>query len=179
MLESLLDFQFEVLTCFLNDGHALPSRSRVNGAHAYIAAPYGIYKTADGYLAIAMAPVEKLATLLPLEALHNYSDPGDWFNKRDDIKSLLAEALAVKTTAEWLAILEPEDIWCADVYDYDDLVASESFKLLKMEQWVVSNGLTVKTTRCPARVNGAVLTYEKGAPYLGEHSEKIMREFDL
>ncbi len=179
MLESLLDFQFEVLTCFLNDGYALPSRSTVNGAHAYIAAPYGIYKTADGYLAIAMAPIEKLATLLPLETLHGYTDPRDWFDKRDEIKALLAEALIRKTTAEWLAILEPEDIWCADVYDYDDLIASESFRLLKMEQWVISNGLRVKTTRCPARVNGAVVTYEKGAPGLGEHSKKIMKEFDL
>lgn len=179
MLESLLDFQFEVLTCFLNDGHKLPSRSQVNGAHAYIAAPYGIYKTADGYLAIAMAPIAKLATLLPLEILAQYTHPEDWFNKRDEIKSLLATALLQKTTAAWLAILEPEDIWCADVYDYDDFIASESFKLLKMDQRVESNGLSVRTTRCPVRVNGSVLTHKKGAPRLGEHSEKIKREFNL
>ncbi len=179
MLESLLDFQFEVLTCFLNDGHALPSRSQVNGAHAYIAAPYGIYKTADGYLAIAMAPIARLAELLALDTLHAYTDPGDWFNKRDEIKSHIAGALIAKTTAEWLAVLEPEDIWCANVYQYDDLLASECFKWLQMEQWVVSNGLRVKTTRCPVRVNGTVLKYEKGAPVLGEHNESIKKEFDL
>ena len=50
MFESILDFQFEVLTCFYNDGHELPVRSSVNNGHAYIAAPYGLYKTLEmGY----------------------------------------------------------------------------------------------------------------------------------
>jgi len=179
MLESLLDFQFEVLTCFLNDGHTLPERSGINAAHAYIAAPYGIYKTADGYLAIAMAPINKLASLLPLNALNRYTHQDDWFNKRDEIKAMLAEALFTKTTTDWLAVLEPADIWCANVYDYNDLIASETFKMLDMEQWVVSNGLKVKTTRCPARVNGNTLTSPRGAPALGEHTRKIQEEFDL
>src|SRR4051812_42079138 len=48
MFESILDFQFEVLTCFYNDGNQLPVRSSVNNGHAYISAPYGIYETKDG-----------------------------------------------------------------------------------------------------------------------------------
>jgi hypothetical protein len=51
LLESALDFQFELLTTHLNDGGMLPERSAVNNAHAYLGAPYGIYATADGYLA--------------------------------------------------------------------------------------------------------------------------------
>ena len=48
LLESVLDFQFEVLTTHLNDGGQPPQRSAINNAHAYLAAPYGIYATADG-----------------------------------------------------------------------------------------------------------------------------------
>jgi CoA:oxalate CoA-transferase len=63
LLEALLDFQFEVLTTHLNDGGRLPQRSAVNGAHAYLGAPYGVYRTADGWLALAMTPsLERLAT---------------------------------------------------------------------------------------------------------------------
>src|ERR1700735_1890008 len=47
LLESILDFQFEVLTTYLNDGGQLPRRSRQNNAHAYLGAPYGIYATQD------------------------------------------------------------------------------------------------------------------------------------
>lgn len=179
MLESLLDFQFEVLTCFFNDGYTLPVRSKVNNAHAYIAAPYGIYQTNDGYLAIAMAPIAKLSNLLKIESLEQYTNPEDWFSKRDEIKSILAAELKKRTTAEWLAILEPEDIWCADVYNYNKLIASEAYKVLEMEQCVRSNGLNVKTTRCPVRVNGELLLSEKGAPLLGEHTKKIKEEFNL
>lgn len=179
MLESLLDFQFEVLTCFLNDGNELPQRSAVNGAHAYIAAPYGIYKTADGYIAMAMGSVLKLGELMEIEALSQYSDPEDWFVKRDEIKKILQDRFLEKTTAGWLSVLEPADIWCADVYDYEDLLASEGYKVLNMEQWVVSNNLKVKTTCCPVRVDGERLTSDKGAPLLGEHNEKIMQEFGL
>lgn len=179
MLESLLDFQFEVLTCFLNDDMELPRRSTVNGAHAYIAAPYGIYKTSNGFIAIAMAPLATLAKLLPSEALAVYTQPADWFSKRDDIKSILKDVFIKKQTSEWLAILEPADIWCADVYDYDDLVKSEGYKLLQMEQYVVSGGKEVKTTRCPVRVDGTVITSPKGAPMLGEHNLIIDKEFDL
>ncbi|MBD0288165.1 MAG: CoA transferase, partial [Flavisolibacter sp.] len=61
LLESTLDLQFEVLTTYLNDGGKLPQRSAVKGtAHAYLSAPYGIYQTKDGYLALAMG------NLLPL-----------------------------------------------------------------------------------------------------------------
>lgn len=179
MLESLLDFQFEVLSCFLNDGNELPQRSAVNGAHAYIAAPYGIYQTSDGYIAMAMGSVIKLGELMEIEALSQYSNPDDWFAKRDDIKRILQNRFLQKSTAAWLAILEPADIWCADVYDYEDLLASEGYKVLNMEQWVVSNNLKVKTTCCPVRVDGERLTSDKGAPLLGEHNEKIMQEFGL
>lgn len=179
MLESLLDFQFEVLTCFYNDGNELPERSAVNGAHAYIAAPYGIYKTNDGYLALAMTPIDRLGELLEVKSLTTYLNPEEWFNKRDEIKTILKETFLQKSTAEWLSVLEPADVWCADVYDYNDLLASEGYKLLKMEQCVRSNNHKIKTTRCPVRVDGNLLTSERGAPLLGEHNEKIVREFGL
>ena len=75
LLESVLDLQFEVLTTHLNDGGKLPQRSAVNNAHAYLAAPYGIYATADGYLALAMTPVPRLGELLGCPALLAYDDP--------------------------------------------------------------------------------------------------------
>ncbi|HHY51269.1 MAG TPA: CoA transferase, partial [Alphaproteobacteria bacterium] len=129
LLEALIDFQFEVLTTYLNDGQRLPRRAAFRSAHAYLAAPYGVYPTADGYIAIAMTPVGKLAELLGLEALAPYAqDPKSWFTERDTIKRILAERLARQTTAHWLAILEPADVWCAKVLDWPELLASEGFK---------------------------------------------------
>jgi CoA:oxalate CoA-transferase len=180
MFESILDFQFEVLTCFYNDGNELPVRSSVNNGHAYIAAPYGIYKTLNGYLALAMGDIVLLGELLKCDELKKYSKPEDWFNKRDEIKKILADHLLGCRTESWLSILEPADIWCAKVLDYDALTREEGYKVLDMELKVkTANGLEITTTRCPIRVDGKLLLSGKGAPMLGEHNTQIDEEFIL
>jgi len=180
MFESILDFQFEVLTCFYNDGNELPVRSSVNNGHAYIAAPYGIYKTKNGYLALAMGNIIVLSELLDCSGLKNFPNKDDWFGKRDEIKRILAAHLEKDTTEAWLKILEPADIWCAKVLDYDELVQEDAYKELQMELKVTTmNGLEVTTTRCPIRVDEELLLSNKGAPGLGEHNKLIEEEFSL
>jgi CoA:oxalate CoA-transferase len=90
LLESILDFQFEVLTTYLNDGGQRPNRSRINNAQAYLGARYGIYATADGFLALAMGSVVRLGDLINCPLLLTYSDPKSLFNARDEIKAILA-----------------------------------------------------------------------------------------
>jgi crotonobetainyl-CoA:carnitine CoA-transferase CaiB-like acyl-CoA transferase len=180
MMESIISFQFEVLTCFYNDGHQLPVRSAVNGAHAYIAAPYGIYKTQEGYIALAMSNIAVLGELMKCEALIQYSNSSDWFDKRDEIKKMLADHLLTNSAGYWLEILEKADIWCAPVLDYDELIKTEGYRALNMEIVVkTSNGLLVKTTRCPIRVDGKILTSDVGAPLLGEHNLQIDEQMGL
>jgi CoA:oxalate CoA-transferase len=178
LLESILDFQFEVLTTYLNDGGQLPRRSAISNAHAYLGAPYGIYATADGYLALAMGSITQLGHLLDCESLLVWSDPRSLFDHRDEIKGVLAEHLLTRTTTEWLAILEPADVWCADVLTWRDLVQREAFHVLDMIQEVsTADGLSLRTTRCPIRIDGEILKSGRGAPRLGEHTEEILREF--
>jgi len=178
MFESILDFQFEVLTCFYNDKNQLPVRSAVNNAHAYIAAPYGIFKTKDNYLALAMADIVELSDLTGCVELKKYTDKSEWFSKRDEIKKILAAWLVNETTSTWISILEPADIWCASVMNYSELINEEGYKVLNMDVSVkTSSGLQITTTRCPIRVDGNFLTSSKGAPLLGEHNEQIDKQF--
>lgn len=180
LLESMLDFQFEVLTTHLNDGGLPPTRSAVNHAHAYLGAPYGIYETKDGYLALAMGSVVRLGELLGCSELTAYTDPGSWFDLRDEIKGLLAAHLKARTTGDWLDILEPADYWCADVLTWERLTAHEAFRKLDMVQTVeASNGTSLATTRCPIRIDGRKLTSAKGAPHIGESNGKLADEFGL
>jgi CoA:oxalate CoA-transferase len=180
MIESILDFQFEVLTCFYNDGNQLPVRSSINNANAYIAAPYGIYRTANGYLALAMGSIPQLGKLTGCMALTDYTNAADWFDKRDEIKTIIAEWLVTDTTEHWLSLLQPADVWCAKVLDYATLRKEPGYEALDMEMDVVtSNGLTIKTTRCPIRVDGEQLLSSKGAPLLGEHTAAVNLQFSI
>ncbi len=181
LIEALIDFQFEVLTTHLNDGRRLPERSAFRSAHAYLAAPYGVYPAQDGFLAIAMTPIPKLADLLELDALAPYRDaPATWFTERDRIKAIIASRIAEKTVDAWLAILEPADIWCAKVLDWPEMMDSDGFKVLDMLQTVTrEDEVSILTTRSPLRIDGRRAKVDRAAPRIGEHSDKIRTEFGL
>ena len=173
LMESVLDFQFEVLTTHLNDGGLLPQRSEVNNAHAYLGAPYGIYKTSDGYLALAMGSVTRLGELLGCPELLAYTDSKRYFTERDSIKAILARHLETGTTAHWLSILEPADVWCADVFTWRQLMDHEAFRVL---DFIQEAGRGLRTTRCPIRIDGEIYKSPKGAPRIGEHTSAILAE---
>lgn len=178
MMESAYDFQFETITTFMNDGGSLPQRSKKNNANAYLGAPYGIYQTENGYLALAMASIPQLGKLLGCEPLEDYIEITEAFDKRDEIKAILADHLLSATTEKWLSILEPADIWCADVLNWNALMAHEGFKVLKMVQEVeMIDGYKYETTRCPIRIDGELLTSAIGSPKLGQDNENIIKEF--
>ena len=180
MMEAVLDFQFEVLTCHFNDGRQLPERSQVSNGNAYIPAPYGIYKTGEGYLSLAMGDIPKLALLLQCPPLETYTNKAEWFDRRDEIKGILTLHLLTRTADDWLSILQPADIWCAKVMDYQDLMQQIGYKVLEMELKVkTSNGLSIRTTRCPLHVDGDIARSELGAPLLGEHNGLIDAQFGL
>jgi CoA:oxalate CoA-transferase len=177
LLESVLDFQFEVLTTHLNDGGKLPERAEVNNAHAYLGAPYGIYETADGFIAIAMGSVPRLGELLDLPALLAYENPKTWFTARDEIKALLAQHIKKQNSQHWLDMLEPADVWCADVFTWPRLLEHEAFEVLDMIQEVHRDDkVSLRTTRCPIRIDGEVLKSPIGAPRIGADDNEISEE---
>ncbi|MHB1957127.1 MAG: CaiB/BaiF CoA transferase family protein, partial [Sulfobacillus sp.] len=174
LLEAALDLQFEVLTTYFNDGGKLPKKSRMNNAHAYLAAPYGIYETKDGYIALAMGSVKELGLLLQSPELLTYSDPGTWFSKRDEIKKIIADCVRSQNTRILLNTLEQGNYWCAEVLTVERFTEHEGFKALNMIQEIRRpSGAALLTTRCPIRIDEQLLTASKWAPVLGEDTRRI------
>lgn len=180
LVEALLDFQFEVLTTYFNDGNRKPQRSSYNNAHAYLSAPYGIYKTTNGYIAIAMTPLPQLGELLDLNSIKDLHDQKEWFTKRDEIKKDIGDWIEKQTTEHWLSILEPADIWCAKVLDWETMVKHEGFKILDMVQRIKrDDGLDIETLRCPIKIDGEIFKSSKAAPKIGNDNNSIMKEFGI
>ena len=180
LVEALLDFQFEVLTTYFNDGKRKPVRSSYNNAHAYLSAPYGIYKTSNGYIAIAMTPLPQLGELLNLNSIKDLHDQKEWFTKRDEIKKNIGDWIEKQTTEHWLSILEPADIWCAKVLDWESMVNHEGFKILDMVQRIQrDDGLDIETLRCPIKIDGEIFKSSKAAPKIGNDNNSILKEFGI
>lgn len=180
LLESILDLQFELLTTFLNDGKQLPKRSAMRGSgHAYLSAPYGIYRTSDGYLTLAMGDLMKIGDSIGCD-LRAYQDKASWFEKRDEIISKLGEHLCHNSTEYWRVRLEKDGIWCSSVLNYRQALDHEAFRVLEMTQEVVlADGKKLITTRNPIRINGEKLYAAKVAPKVGEHTDDIVNEFNI
>ena len=175
LMESILDIQFEMFTAYLNNGRKMPQRSRVNNANAYIGAPYGIYETKEGYLALAMGSVVVLGQLLGCEALESYEDPTEWATRRDEIKAILKDHLKTETADYWLKILEANDIWCAKVMNWKELFATDGFKALDMIQTIKKDGKPMfETTRCPITIDGEKYFCDRPAPEIGEHNKILI-----
>ncbi len=183
LLESMLDLQFELLSAHLGDPSIVVERGPRNTAHAFLPAPYGVYPTADGYLAIAMTPVPQLGALIGLPALEQYTDPASWWSEQTVITRALTDHLATQSTEHWLAILDAADIWCAPVLTLPELVAHDGFRTLDMAQQVSRAGVDggprvdIQTLRTPVRYDGRVLKNGRAAPRIGEHTEAIRSEF--
>jgi crotonobetainyl-CoA:carnitine CoA-transferase CaiB-like acyl-CoA transferase len=179
LIEALIDFQFEVLTTHLNDGGRLPTRSAFRNAHAYLAAPYGVYATSDGWLAIAMTPLDKLAKALDLPAIAALPAKAG-FERRDEIKRVIADRVATQPTGYWLDRMQPLDLWCAEVLDWPALMKSEAFNRLDMLQTVTRReGEPVRTTRSPIRIDGERRGSRAAAPRIGEHTESLRAELGV
>lgn len=184
LLEAMLDLQFELLSTRLNDPTVAVQRGGRYSAHAFLPAPYGTYPTADGYLAIAMNPVDRIGRLLGIPELAATSDPESWWEDKERIQRLLATHLITRTSAEWLGVLDDADVWCAPVLTLEELLEHDGFRASRMTQPIVRDGrvtedgreLRLTTTRSPIRIDGRILSCDRPAPKLGEHNDTVFAE---
>ncbi|MEN3323171.1 CoA transferase [Mariniflexile soesokkakense] len=178
LLESILDVQFEALTIFLNNGGKLADRGNVRGsAHAFLSAPYGIYETADGYLALAMGDLLLLGSILEVD-LSKYTNKKTWFRSRAAIRKILSKQIITKDSDYWIKALREKGMWCEKVSDYNDLNHQPFMKDLQLKQTVKnSEGKEMETTRHPVKFDETILSSTKAAPKVGEDNEKIIEQF--
>lgn len=172
LLESLLDFQFELLTTYYAN-RKLPQRSKLNNAQPLLGAPYGLYHTTDGFIAIAMVEISKLSEALGCDPLKHFTQV-DVFKHRDEIKNILVEFLREHSSSYWLEKLHSSGIWAMELLDWKAMTEHPAYKVLMMEQKInTAKGNPFLTTRCPITINGERLYSSVPAPMLGEHTSKI------
>ena len=80
------------------------------------------------------------------------------------------------SSAYWIEQLHESGLWAMEVFDWEQMMEHDAYKVLAMEQQLNVGDKKITTTRCPIRINGQRLYADKAAPKLGEHKEKIMAE---
>jgi crotonobetainyl-CoA:carnitine CoA-transferase CaiB-like acyl-CoA transferase len=172
----VLDAQLQELVTFLNTG-VQPERTREASAHSSIPAPYGVYRTSDGWLTLAMCPLPALGKVLEDDVLLGMDAYNDGHVHKDDVYARIRDKFQARTTAEWIERCDANGVWAGPVYDYAQLAADPDVQAagLFVEQPHYT-GTPIRTVRPPIRMSRTPPSIRRGAPGLGEHSREILAE---
>ena len=145
-----------------------------------------IFETADGYItAGAMSDKEWAGMVRALDKPEWLEDerfrtPAGRMKHADARLEMTAEVMKTRTSAEWLARLDAEQVPCAPALSRHDMLTNEQ---------IVTNRLIVESehphvgrtrmTRPAARFAETPAELRLPAPMLGEHTEQVLTEIGL
>ncbi|MDB5606841.1 MAG: CoA transferase [Bradyrhizobium sp.] len=176
LLSAALDLQMESFTCYLNG--KTPDDVRQPGPIAgwYYGAPYGIYATKDGHVAISLGSLDVLGDALGLTPAQRIPD-SDAYSRRDEATAAISANLAGRSTADLLAVLSAKGIWHARVNDYSDVVVDPQVAHNRSFQTVAgATGSPITLVSHPIRYDGEVPSIRLPPQKLGAQSDDILSE---
>ncbi|MGH3756804.1 CaiB/BaiF CoA transferase family protein [Actinophytocola sp.] len=174
MLEASLASMPNLVANYLVDG-TVPQRS--GNVHGNIA-PYELFETADGWIAIGAGTErqwQRLCTVLGAEHLREdprYRGNPARVSNRAALHKELADILETRRRDEWVALLESAEVPVSPVRGFDDVVDELALPVpvrhpTRGEIRLARNPLLLDSTRPPIR---------HVPPVLGEHTEDVLRE---
>jgi hypothetical protein len=176
LLSSAIAFQMQDYFTIQNLGVQF-ERPESGIGHPGNPAPFGTYKTKDGYLAIAMNPFDTLVKALGEPSLLVYNDKQILFDKRDEIYYRIQAVTITKTTEEWLTIMLGYDLWVAQVNN-QSAVASDP-QVIHNNTFVNIHhpkAGNLKVTNIPFTMSETPGAITRPSPMIGEHGPEILKE---
>lgn len=175
LLSAALDLQLEPLNYHMN-GAKLWERSASGVSSTFHQAPYGAFRTADGWLTMSLADGATLARTFGDPQFASWTRE-DQFDAREEVNSRVAAHLEKKTTAEWQDILDANGIWYSLVRDYDTVLADPQVEangsVLSYEDPRAGN---VRLLAHPVRYDGEVPPLRRLPPMPGEQTGEVLSE---
>lgn len=173
LFSSLLTMMAQESAVVLNQGIDL-ERSPAGVSTCWNDAPYGVYPTSDGWVAIAMCDLSLLGGLLDEPTL-GALDP---FAQRDEAKRQIEIRTATFSTDDLMARFVAADVWAAPVRSskqvMDELVATDSDRLVR---FVHARAGDIRSVACPIRMSETPADLRYPSPLVGEHTAQVLAEF--
>lgn len=175
LLSAALNLQLEPLNYHLN-GAKLWDRSVSGISSRFHQAPYGTFKTADGWLTMSLSDGATLAKAFQDDSFASLTRD-DQFDLREEVNSRVAKHMESHTTAEWMTTFDEFGIWYAEVREYEEVLADPQVaanqSILEYED---PTGGQVRLLAHPVKYDGAVPPLTRRPPQPGEHTEEVLRE---
>ena len=156
--------------------HSGKTPLRMGNAHVNIV-PYQVFATKDGHIVIAVGndgQFERFCALAghpEVAADPRYARNSSRVERRAELVPVMAAWMLERTTAQWVALLEPHAVPCAPILSIPDALAHPQ---------VVARGMRVETggipmLATPMRFDGQRPVAPLAPPRLDEHGDAIRR----
>jgi crotonobetainyl-CoA:carnitine CoA-transferase CaiB-like acyl-CoA transferase len=177
LLTCTIAAQQQELTYFFGHGE-MPARPHHNFGSPWATAPFGVYRTADGHLALAMTPCPELGRVLGVDWLDEYATNASMAAHRDEIYAALSAHFRTETTEHWIELMTAADVWCAPVQDHKAMVDDPQVRHLDpwWEVGIGRDGQTFRTVGSPIRFSATPARLRRGVPRTGQHTEEVLGE---
>src|SRR5262245_62088606 len=145
--------------------------------------PYETFRTSDGEIAIAVGSERqwlRFCTELGAPELatdSRFATNGDRVRNRDGLRPIVAEAMARRTTSEWLAALDSAEVPVGPVRNLEEVFADPA--VAAREMVVAVDHPTIGALRVPGipyKLSGTPGSIRRPPPLLGEHTAEVLAE---
>ncbi|MFC3703622.1 CaiB/BaiF CoA transferase family protein [Devosia honganensis] len=178
LLSAAIDLQVESFTCYMNGEQPDTVHQPRNIGGWYFAAPYGIYSTSDGELAISLGDIALLARAIERPQLNDF-DKNAQYDRRDEVAAIVAGALAARPTAHWLPRLAAEGVWHSVVNDYAEVLDDPQVRHNgSFVEVAGATGSAIRLVNHPIRYDGAAAEVAMPPQPLGAQTREILRSLD-
>lgn len=178
LLDSAVDFMSQEITYELNTDKEV-SRGRKTHGHHMLDPPYGIYETADSYLALGYSPLDLVAETFQLEdELGEYESREELYEHRDEIHDVIEAETKQWQIDELVDVLSAADIQAIEVARPGDVADDPQIQhndmIIEVEH---PNGGTFETAGFPVNMSETEEAVNQRPPNLGEHTDEVLTEF--
>ena len=146
--------------------------------------PYQAYKTQDGYVTVGANNNKLWANFcnIVVEKPEWLNDPR--FNPLqarlkniDELEREIEAVLTTQPTAHWVQKLDQAEVPGGPVYTYDQILADPHIKARKMVMEMDHPKIgRMKAMGIPVKSTGELLEIREPAPWLGQHTEAVLKE---
>jgi crotonobetainyl-CoA:carnitine CoA-transferase CaiB-like acyl-CoA transferase len=184
LLEGALVIQKSSLTRYLSS-RKLPAKT---GSRAPYATPNEAYRTKDGYIMLAAYTADRWRALCcnvlarpELETDPRFQERPTRQEHRRELKTIIESILKQRPSAEWLALCQENDLICAPINTYREVVELEQIKARNaIETIAFPDGRTMETVAAVPKLSETPGTVRSPYPaHIGQHTREILLSVGL